>query len=275
MTPTRLRPTSASCISACRCWASATACSSWCTSWAARCAPPTSASTATPQVELLSSDSPLFKGLHGPLPVWMSHGDEALELPPGFELIGQTSNAVAAIENPAQKYLRRAVPSRSAPHAAGHRDPAQLRLRHLRAQAELDAAAASSTRPSPAFAQTVGNGRVICALSGGVDSSVAAELVHRAIGDQLTCIFVNNGVLRKNEFENVQKNLRDKLGLNIDAVDASERFLDQARRRHRSRERSARSSATSSSRSSRKRRTASSRCTAKSSGWCRARSIPT
>ena len=70
-------------------------------------------------------------------------------------------------------------------------------------------------------------GRVICGLSGGVDSSVAAVLVHRAIGDQLTCIFVNNGVLRKNEFVNVQKNLRDKLGLNIDAVDASERFLSK------------------------------------------------
>ena len=75
--------------------------------------------------------------------------------------------------------------------------------------------------------QTVGKGRVICGLSGGVDSSVAAELVHRAIGDQLTCIFVNNGVLRKNEFISVQKNLREKLGLNIDAVDASERFLSK------------------------------------------------
>jgi GMP synthase (glutamine-hydrolysing) len=71
----------------------------------------------------------------------------------------------------------------------------------------------------------VGEGHVICGLSGGVDSSVAAVLVHKAIGNQLTCIFVNNGVLRKNEFQNVQKNLREKLGLNIDAVDASERFL--------------------------------------------------
>src|ERR1019366_7901238 len=75
--------------------------------------------------------------------------------------------------------------------------------------------------------QTVGKGRVICGLSGGVDSSVAAELVHRAIGDQLTCIFVNNSVLRKNEFVTVQKNLRVKLGLDIDAVDASERFLSK------------------------------------------------
>jgi GMP synthase (glutamine-hydrolysing) len=73
--------------------------------------------------------------------------------------------------------------------------------------------------------EKVGSGQVICGLSGGVDSSVAAVLVHRAIGSQLTCIFVNNGVLRKNEFASVQKNLRDKLGLKIVAVDASERFL--------------------------------------------------
>jgi GMP synthase (glutamine-hydrolysing) len=68
---------------------------------------------------------------------------------------------------------------------------------------------------------------VICGLSGGVDSSVAAVLVHKAIGSQLTCVFVNNGVLRKNEFQNVQKNLRDRLGLNLVAVDASERFLSK------------------------------------------------
>jgi GMP synthase (glutamine-hydrolysing) len=73
----------------------------------------------------------------------------------------------------------------------------------------------------------VGSGHVICGLSGGVDSSVAAVLVHRAIGNQLTCIFVNNGVLRKNEFESAQTNLRGKLGLNIVGVDASARFLAQ------------------------------------------------
>jgi GMP synthase (glutamine-hydrolysing) len=76
----------------------------------------------------------------------------------------------------------------------------------------------------------VGNGRAICALSGGVDSSVAAVLVDRAMRDgsgdtRLTCVFVNNGVLRKNEFEKVQLTLRDKLGLHLVAVDASERFL--------------------------------------------------
>ena len=141
------------------------------------------------------------QGLRGPVAVWMSHGDEALELPAGFELVAKTSNAVAAIQNPATHLVCGAVSSRSPPHAAGHRNPAQLRLRHLRLQADLDAAAASSTRPSPASARQSATAASSAALSGGVDSSVAAELVHRAIGDQLTCIFVNNGVLRKNEFQ--------------------------------------------------------------------------
>jgi GMP synthase (glutamine-hydrolysing) len=80
--------------------------------------------------------------------------------------------------------------------------------------------------------KTVGNGRAICALSGGVDSAVAAVLVDRALHDadgksRLTCVFVNNGVLRKNEFQKVQQNLRDKLGLHLVAVDASDRFLSK------------------------------------------------
>ena len=178
------------------------------------------------QVELLTATSPLFKGLEGPLPVWMSHGDEADELPPGFELIAKTSNAVAAIQNPEQKYY--AVQF----HPEVHHTPRGTEiLRNFvfeicglkpnwTPQSFIDETIAN-------VRQTVGSGRVICGLSGGVDSSVAAELVHRAVGDQLTCIFVNNGVLRKNEFASVQKNLRDKLGLNIDAVDASERFLSK------------------------------------------------
>ncbi len=178
------------------------------------------------QVELLSNESPLFKSLRGPVAVWMSHGDEALELPAGFELIATTSNAVAAIQYPAKKWY--AVQFHPEVH---HTPQGTAILRNFvfeicglkpnwTAQSFIDETVAS-------VRQTVGKGRVICGLSGGVDSSVAAELVHRAIGDQLTCIFVNNGVLRKNEFVTVQKNLREKLGLNIDAVDASERFLSK------------------------------------------------
>src|SRR5581483_886473 len=82
-----------------------------------------------------------------------------------------------------------------------------------------------------AVREQVGSGRAICALSGGVDSAVAATLVDRALRDgnssRLTSVFVNNGVLRKNEFEKVQQNLRDKLGLHVVAVDATERFLSK------------------------------------------------
>ena len=181
---------------------------------------------ATRKLRLLNAASPLFKGLQGPLTVWMSHGDEAMELPPGFELVGKTSNAVAAIQNPAQKFY--AVQF----HPEVHHTPQGTEiLRNF----VFDVCGVKANWTPQSFIdetitnirQTVGKGRVICGLSGGVDSSVAAELVHRAVGDQLTCIFVNNGVLRKNEFVNVQKNLREKLGLNIDAVDASDRFLSK------------------------------------------------
>ena len=118
--------------------------------------------------------------------------------------------------------------------------------------------------------RTVGAGRAICALSGGVDSSVAATLVHRAIGEHLTLVFVNNGVLRKNEFEKVQQNLRDKLGLNLLAVDATDRF---SRARH-DRPSAAPSSATNTVPSS-TRRAASRSCRATSIRWSRARSILT
>jgi GMP synthase (glutamine-hydrolysing) len=175
-------------------------------------------------VELLRDDCALFKGLTSPLQVWMSHGDEAEELPPGFELVARSSNAKAAFQDTARKYY--AVQFHPEVH---HTKQGTAILRNFvfdicgltanwTPQRFIDETVAS-------IRETVGTGRVICGLSGGVDSSVAAVLVHRAIGDQLTCIFVNNGVLRKNEFETVQKNLRDKLGLNIDAVDATDLFL--------------------------------------------------
>ncbi len=175
-------------------------------------------------VEILDG-SRLFTGLPKLLSVWMSHGDEAMELPQGFRLIGKTPNAVAAIENPEKKMF--AVQFHPEVH---HTKLGTEILKNFAfeicgvkpswtAQHFVDATVAQ-------VRETVGTkGRAICALSGGVDSSVAAVLVHRAIGDRLTCVFVNNGVLRKNEFEKVQQNLRDKLGLRVVAVDASQRFL--------------------------------------------------
>jgi GMP synthase (glutamine-hydrolysing) len=177
------------------------------------------------------AESDLFAGLPKVLAVWMSHGDEAEDLPPGFHLTATSPHAVAAIENPQQKMW--AVQF----HPEVHHTPLGTDI--LRNFA-LNICGARPTWTAQRFIdetvasvrQTVGNGRAICALSGGVDSSVAATLVDRAMRgpdgkSRLTCIFVNNGVLRKNEFEKVQQTLRDKLGLHLDAVDATDRFLSK------------------------------------------------
>ena len=181
------------------------------------------------QVEIQHSDSQLFQGLPGTMAVWMSHGDEAEQLPAGFRLTAKTANAVAAIENVERKMW--AVQF----HPEVHHTPLGSEI--LRNFAVAICGAKPTWTPQhfidttvAQVKQQVGNGRAICALSGGVDSSVAAVLVDRAMRDasgksRLTCVFVNNGVLRKNEFEKVQQNMRDNLGLHLVAVDASERFM--------------------------------------------------
>ena len=177
-------------------------------------------------VEIEIGETPLFAGLPRTLQVWMSHGDEALALPPGFHRTAVSANALAAIAN--EERLIWAVQF----HPEVHHTPLGPQLLKnfvfniCGGRGDWTAAHFVETTVA-SIREKVGKGHVICALSGGVDSSVAAMLVHKAIGSQLTCVFVNNGVLRKNEFQNVQKNLRDKLGLNLVAVDASERFLSK------------------------------------------------
>ena len=175
------------------------------------------------EVEVVA-ESRLFRGLPGTMKVWMSHGDEAKELPSGFVLTAETDSALAAIENPERGIW--AVQFH--PEVAHTRDGTEL-LRNF----VLTICGAEANWTPEHFIETtidrvraqVGNGHAICGLSGGVDSSVAAVLVARAIGDRLTCIFVNNGVLRKDEFEKVQQTMRESLGLHVVAVDAGERFL--------------------------------------------------
>jgi GMP synthase (glutamine-hydrolysing) len=177
----------------------------------------------------ITADSDLFAGLPRSLEVWMSHGDEAEQLPPGFRLTAESPNALAAIEDGARRIWA----------VQFHPEVHHTRLgRDILKNFIFKICGATANWTAQRFIdstidrvrQQVGNGRAICALSGGVDSSVAAVLVDRALRDgagksRLTSIFVDNGVLRKDEFEKVQRNLRDKLGLDVDAVDASERFL--------------------------------------------------
>jgi len=178
------------------------------------------------EVEVVDG-SRLFRDLPRSLEVWMSHGDEALELPPGFKVVARSPSALAGIENPqAGIYAVQFHPE----------------VRHTRLGTEIlrnfifDICHAAPTWTPQRFIdetvaqvrETVGErGLALCALSGGVDSAVAASLVHRAMGDRLTCVFVNNGLLRKNEFEKVQRNLRERLRLNLVAVDAGRRFLQK------------------------------------------------
>ncbi len=175
------------------------------------------------------ADSVLFRGLPRDLSVWMSHGDEAEDLPTGFRRIAESPTALAGIENADRRIW--AVQFHPEVHHTRH-GTGLLRnfvfeicgaKPNWTAQHFIDATVTQ-------VKEQVGTGRAICALSGGVDSAVAAVLVNRALLDvtgksRLTSIFVNNGVLRKDEFQKVQHNLRDKLGLHVNAVEATSRFL--------------------------------------------------
>ena len=170
------------------------------------------------------AETPLFAGLPVAMNVWMSHGDHAERLPDGFTLTAETSNAIAGIEDASRgMYAVQFHPE------VAHTRQGMVLLKNF----VMGICGATADWTPEHFIQStvervraqVGDGHAICGLSGGVDSSVAAVLVAKAIGDRLTCIFVNNGVLRKDEFAKVQTTMREQLGLNVVAVDASERFL--------------------------------------------------
>jgi GMP synthase (glutamine-hydrolysing) len=173
----------------------------------------------------VSSKSRLFHSLPESLNVWMSHGDEAVELPGGFAVVARSSNALAAIEDESRRIW--AVQFHPEVHHTQHGSDLLRNFVYDICGARGDWTPQHFIEDAICqIAHTVGEkGKAICALSGGVDSAVAAALVHRAIGRRLICVFVNNGVLRKNEFQKVQQNLKDKLGLNLVAVDASQSFL--------------------------------------------------
>ena len=168
----------------------------------------------------------LFAGAPTSLRVWNSHGDHVRTLPEGFRTIGRTENAIAAVENPEKKiYAVEFHPE------VNHTERGTELLRNFlfrvcKAEPKWSGAAFIE-ETSAAIREEVGNKWAICGLSGGVDSTVAAVLVHRAMGARLTNIFVNTGMLRKNEFAQTLEMLRDRLKLHVIGVDASERFLAQ------------------------------------------------
>jgi len=169
-------------------------------------------------------DAPLWNELPTDLSVWMSHGDQVLELPPGFHTLAFSDNSpIAAMANDAGVYGIQFHPE------VVHTPQGKEILRNFL----YEVCGCSGNWTSGNFVaqevehirRQVGDGRILCALSGGVDSAVTATLVHRAVGDQLTCVFVDNGLLRFQEAQKVLNTFTRNLRMNVVAVNATERFL--------------------------------------------------
>ncbi len=160
--------------------------------------------------------------------VWMSHGDKLTQLPEGFRVIAHSDNApMAVIGHPERKMYGIQLHPEVAHTERGREmldaflfDVAGLRQDWTPGSFVEETVARIQEQVGP-------DAHAICALSGGVDSAVAAMLTHRALGERLTCIFVDNGVLREGEYERVQKSMREDLGLHLIAIDARKRFLDR------------------------------------------------
>jgi GMP synthase (glutamine-hydrolysing) len=170
--------------------------------------------------------SRMLKGIPDELKVWASHGDFVAAAPPGFAVAATSNNApVAVMEAPEQGYYALLFH----PEVA-HTDRGKELLRNF----AFDVCGCTGDWTIASFIdeatsriqQQVGDGRVVCGLSGGVDSTVAASIIHRAIGDRLQCIFVDNGLLRLNEAQQVVERYK-KLKLPVHHVDATATFLDR------------------------------------------------
>ncbi|RNC85441.1 MAG: glutamine-hydrolyzing GMP synthase [Balneola sp.] len=173
----------------------------------------------------IDDHSDLFKDVPNDSVVWMSHGDHIHEMPSSYEIIGHTANAKVA----AVRHLKNHIYGVQFHPEVAHSDYGKQILKNF----ALDICGLSGDWTAASFIdeqieairEKVGNDKVLCALSGGVDSTVVATLIHKAIGDQLQCVFVDNGLLRKDEFEEVLHLYTRDLHLPVKGVDASDLFL--------------------------------------------------
>ncbi|BCB97192.1 GMP synthase [glutamine-hydrolyzing] [Dissulfurispira thermophila] len=178
---------------------------------------------------IVDDDADIFKKVSSRTRVWMSHGDKIERLPVGFYVIGHTDNSpIAAMANKNKRFYA----LQFHPEVV-HTDEGKKILQNF----VYDICRCRPTWTMKSFIETskkeikekVGNNRVICGISGGVDSAVTAVLVHEAVGDALTCIFVDNGLLRAGEAKKVEDTLRKNFHMDIRVVDASDRFLKRLR----------------------------------------------
>ncbi len=153
------------------------------------------------RLKVVDHSSLLFQGLPAEMDVWMSHGDQMTSVPPGFRMTALTDDALNAIEDPEREIFGVQFHPEVAHTPLGAQVLRNFLFSICKCRGDWSPAAVIEDQIAK-IRETVGdNGRVVSGLSGGVDSTVAAALVHRAIGDRQTCIFVDNGVLRENEFD--------------------------------------------------------------------------
>ena len=176
----------------------------------------------------IEKESPLFEGLWAPgqrHQVWMSHGDRVIELPPGFKVLGKSESSPFAIFGDIERQMYGIMFHPEVVHTP---DGARLLRNFVHNIAGIEGdwtMRAYREHAVETIRKQVGKGKVICALSGGVDSSVAALLIHEAVGDQLTCILVDHGLMRKDEAQGVVEMFRQHYNLPLILVDASDRFI--------------------------------------------------
>jgi GMP synthase (glutamine-hydrolysing) len=177
-------------------------------------------------LQLNDEESPLFRGLPRSMPVWMSHGDRITQMPPGFKSLAFSDNSpLAAMSNGSNIVAIQFHPE--VVHTPHGKQVIENFLYHV-CGCRGDWTAGNFIADSiNRVRRQVADGHVICALSGGVDSAVAATLVHRAVGDQLTCVFVDNGLMRREEPERVVETFGRNMEMRLVHVDAGERFLTQ------------------------------------------------
>ena len=180
------------------------------------------------EVELTGPNNPLFSTLHPPssiLQVWMSHGDRIEALPPGFEVLARSANSPVAAMGDLARNLYGLQFHPEVVHTPRGREILRRFVVEVCGCLPDWTPAVLIEQAVATIRAQVGDGQVVCGLSGGVDSAVTATLVHRAVGDQLTCIFVNTGMLRRGEPEQVVRTFRERLGMRLVPVDATEEFL--------------------------------------------------
>jgi GMP synthase (glutamine-hydrolysing) len=177
------------------------------------------------RLKVADGDSRLFAGLPSEMDVWMSHGDHVTSVPAGFHVTAVTDDALNAIEDTDRRIFGVQFHPEVAHTPLGAQVLRNFLFSVCGCRGDWSPAAVIEEQTSRIAEQLGDTGRVVSGLSGGVDSTVAAALVHRAIGERQTCIFVDNGLLREGEFESTLALLKQRMNLNLTGVRAGRRFL--------------------------------------------------